>query len=184
MSGKLTSPEITILSNWSQTSCKHYRIHPSNLGLHWVAHSKNSSNFGKNDFKLLQLGFRFTFKFFDSFEGGRFDCDKNSTTTSIRPISPKYCKARMQYFKVADILVQPCLIDAYNVRVFGVHPVLEALEVTHGLPVCCAVFVITFNFLVVITRQLILPAVEAETGPGLGLMAPDIKRRKVASELL
>ena len=29
-----------------------------------------------------------------------------------------------------------------------------------------------------------LPAVEAETGPGLGLMSTDIKRRKVASELL
>ena len=85
-----------------------------------------------------KTGFRFRFKFFDSFEGGCFDCDNNSTITSIRPISPKYCKARMQHFRVADILVQPCLIDAYNVRVFGVHQVLEAKEVTHGLPVCCA----------------------------------------------
>ena len=75
----------------------------------------------------LQLGFRFRFKFFDSFEGDCFDCDKNSTTTSIRPVSPKYCKARMQFFRVADILVQSCLIDAYNVRVFGVHQVLEAI---------------------------------------------------------
>ena len=83
--------------------------------------SKRSS-FGK--IELLQLGFRFRFKFFDSFEGGCFDCDKNSTTTSIRPISPKYCKARMQYFRVADI--QPCLIDAYNVRVSGAN--LERLS--------------------------------------------------------
>ena len=82
----------------------------------------------------------------------------------------------MQYFRVADILVHPCLIDAYNVRVFGVHQILEAMEVTHGLPVCCAVFVITFKPLAFITRQLILPAVEAETGPGLGLILPDIKR--------
>ena len=60
-------------------------------------------------------------------------------------ISPKYCKARMQYFRVADILVQPCLIDAYNVRVFGVHQVLEAMEVTQDChAVCCVVFVITF----------------------------------------
>ena len=47
-------------------------------------------------------------------------------------------------FRVADILVQSYLIDAYNVRVFGVRLVLEAIEVAHGLPVCCAVFVITF----------------------------------------
>ena len=87
-------------------------------------------------------------------------------------------------FRVADILVQPCLIDAYNVSVFGVHQVLKAMEVTHGLPVCCAVFAITFKLLAFITRQLILPAFEAETGPGLGLMSPDIKRPKVASELL
>ena len=33
-------------------------------------------------------------------------------------------------------------------------------------------------------RQLIKPAVEKETGPGLGLMSAYIKRRKVASELL
>ena len=118
------------------------------------------------------------------FEGGCFDCHKISTTTSIRPISSKYCKARMQYFRIADILVQPCLIGAYNVRVFGVQQVLEATEATHGLPVCCAVFVITFKLLAFITSQLILPAVEAKNGPGLGLMSPDIKRRKVASELL
>ena len=68
----------------------------------------------------------------------------DSTTSSIRPMSPKYCKARMQYFRVADILVQPCLIDTYNVRVFAVHQVLEAMKVTHGLLVRCAVFVITF----------------------------------------
>ena len=33
----------------------------------------------------------------------------------------------MQYFRVADIFVQPYLINAYNVRVFGVHQVLEAM---------------------------------------------------------
>ena len=90
----------------------------------------------------------------------------------------------MQYFRVADILVQPCLIDAYNVRVFGVNQVLDAMEVTHGLPVYCAVFVINFKLLAFITRQLILPAVEAESAPGLGLMSPDIKKRKLASEFL
>ena len=73
----------------------------------------------------------------------------------------------MQYFRVADILVQPRLIDAYNIRLFGVHQVLEAKEVTHGLPVCCAVFVKLVKLLAFITRQLILPAVETETGPGL-----------------
>ena len=93
-----------------------------------MAPAGKRSNFGKNDLKLLQLAFRFRFKLFDSFEGGCFDCNKNSTTTSIRAISPKYCKARLQYFRVADILVQACLIDAYNVRVFGVHQVLEAME--------------------------------------------------------
>ena len=62
----------------------------------------------------------------------------------IRPISPTYCEAKMQYFRVADSLVQPCLIDAYNARVFSVHHVLEAVEITHGLLVCCDVFVITF----------------------------------------
>ena len=111
MSGKLKSPEITILSNWSQLHAENYRTHPSNLGLHFVAYSKNRinfltskrSNFGKIDLKLLPLGFRWRFKFSNSFKGGCFDCDKNSTTTSIRPISPKYCKARMQYFRVADI---------------------------------------------------------------------------------
>ena len=87
----------------------------------------------------------------------------------------------MQYFRAADILVQSCLIDAYNVRVFGVHQVLEAMEVTHGLPIYCAVFVITFKLLAFITRQLILPEVDAETAPGLGLILPDIQRRKVAS---
>ena len=88
----------------------------------------------------------------------------------------------MQYFRVADILVQSCLIGTYDVRVFDVHQVLEAMKLTHGLPVCCAVFVINLHYHVaVIARQLILPAVEAETGPGL---SPDIKRRKVASELL
>ena len=46
MSGKLKSPEITILSKWSQTSCtENYRIHPSNLDLHWVAYSKNRIKF-------------------------------------------------------------------------------------------------------------------------------------------
>ena len=35
-------------------------------------------------------------------------------------------------------------IDVCNVSVFGVYQVLEAMEVTHGLLVCCAVFV---NFL-------------------------------------
>ena len=126
-------------------------IHPIWFFIGWpIAKTKSNSltskrsNLGKNDLKLLQLGFRFRFKFFDNFEGGCFDCDKNSTTISIRPISPKYCKARMQYFRVADILVLPCLIDTYNVRDFGVHQVLEAMEFTHGLPVGCAVFVLTF----------------------------------------
>ena len=45
---------------------------------------------------------------------------------------------------LTDILVQPCFIDAHNVRVFGVHQVLETMKVIHGLPVCWAVFVITF----------------------------------------
>ena len=79
-----------------------------------------------------------------------------TAATAIRAISPKYCKARMQYFRVADILLQPCLIDAHNVRGLAVHLVLEAMEVTHGLA----------------------------AGPGLGLISPDIKRRKVASEFL
>ena len=47
------------------------------------------------------------------------------------------------FFFFFFFLVQPCLIGAYNVRAFGVHQVLEEMEVTHGLPVCCAVFVIT-----------------------------------------
>ena len=79
---------------------ENYRIHPSNLGLYWVANSKNRinsltskrSNFGKNDLKVLQLGFRFRFKFFDSFEGDCLDCDKNSTSNSIRLISPNIVK--------------------------------------------------------------------------------------------
>ena len=45
----------------------------------------------------------------------------------------------MQNFRVADVLVQPCLIDTYNVRVFGVHKVLEAMEFTNGLPDCWGV---------------------------------------------
>ena len=126
-------------------------IHPTWVFIGWpIAKTEQNSltskrrELGKNDLKLLQLGFRFRLKFFYSFEGGCFDCDKNSTTTSISPISPKYGKARMQCFRVADILVQPYLIDSYNVRVFGVRQVLKAMVVTHRLPVCCAVFVITF----------------------------------------
>ena len=40
--------------------------------------TRKRSNFGKNDLKLLQLGFRFRFKLFDIFEGDCFDYDKLS----------------------------------------------------------------------------------------------------------
>ena len=40
-SGKLKSPEITKLLNWSQTSCRKLSNTSINLSLHWVAYSKN-----------------------------------------------------------------------------------------------------------------------------------------------
>ena len=45
MSGRLKSPEISISSNWSQISCRKLLNTPSNLSLHWVAHSKNRIKF-------------------------------------------------------------------------------------------------------------------------------------------
>ena len=49
---------------------------------------------------------------------------------------------------ISDLLIlcfnHVSLTHITSCRVFGVHQALEAKEVTHGLPVCCAVFVITF----------------------------------------
>ena len=73
---------------------------------------------------------------------------KEAVLIAIRtPPPPRSDRSLLNIVKpenISELLIFWCNhVSLTNVRVFGVHQVLEAMEVTHGLPVCCAVFVIS-----------------------------------------